>query len=72
MLLSGQSAELLFKQLAESAAMVIFDGSPVLPVIDAVALAARVDSVLLVAAAGISTAKAVTRSLELLGHVHAP
>src|SRR5271168_5202145 len=33
----------------------------------AVVLAARVDGVLLVAAAGISTARAVTRSLELLG-----
>ncbi len=71
-LLSGASAELLFKQLAESADMVILDSSPVLPVTDAVALAARVDGVLLVAAAGISTAKAMARSLELLGRVDAP
>ncbi len=49
-LLSGASAELLFKQLAESADMVILDSSPVLPVTDAVVLAARVDGVLLVAA----------------------
>jgi tyrosine-protein kinase len=43
----------------------------VLPVTDAVVLAARVDGVLLVASAGISTARALGRSLELLGRVDA-
>ena len=71
-LLSGERASLLFQHLAESADIVILDSSPVLPVTDAVVLAARVDGVLLVAAAGISTARALTRSLELLGRVDAP
>ena len=71
-LLSGERAALLFRHLAESADIVILDSSPVLPVTDAVVLAARVDGVLLVAAAGISTARALTRSLELLGRVDAP
>jgi len=71
-LLSGERAALLFRHLAESADIVILDSSPVLPVTDAVVLAARVDGVLLVAAAGISTARALTRSLEVLGRVDAP
>ena len=71
-LLSGERAASLFRHLAESADIVILDSSPVLPVTDAVVLAARVDGVLLVAAAGISTARALTRSLELLARVDAP
>lgn len=70
-LLSGERAASLFRQLGESVDMVILDSSPLLPVTDAVVLATRVDGVLLVAAAGISTARALARSLELLGRVDA-
>ena len=70
-LLSGERASWLFQRLAESYDMVILDSSPVLPVTDAVVLAAKVDGVLLVASAGISTARGVTRSLELLSRVDA-
>jgi capsular exopolysaccharide synthesis family protein len=70
-LLSGERAAWLFQRLAEAADVVILDSSPALPVTDAVVLAARVDGVLLVAAAGVSTARAITRSLELLGRVDA-
>jgi capsular exopolysaccharide synthesis family protein len=70
-LLSGDRAAWLFQYLADSADVVVLDSSPVLPVTDAVVLAARVDGVLLVAAAGVSTARGVNASLELLGRVDA-
>ena len=70
-LLSSQQAEQLFQQLLADADVVVLDSSPVLPVTDSVALAARVDAVLLVAATGVSTRHAVTRSLELLARVDA-
>ncbi|HEY3941389.1 MAG TPA: polysaccharide biosynthesis tyrosine autokinase [Acidimicrobiales bacterium] len=70
-LLSGERADWLFRYLAESADIVILDSSPVLPVTDAVVLAARVDGVLLVASAGVSTARGLNRSAELLSRVDA-
>jgi succinoglycan biosynthesis transport protein ExoP len=70
-LLSGERTDWLFQRLAEFADIIILDSSPVLPVTDAVVLAARVDGVLLVAAAGVSTARALTRSLEMLERVDA-
>ncbi len=70
-LLSGERTAALLGKLADSADVVVLDSSPVLPVTDAVVLAARADGVLLVAAAGISTAQSLTRSLELLDRVDA-
>lgn len=70
-LLAGEQAAQLFQRLLEDADVVVLDSSPVLPVTDSIALAARVDGVLLVAAAGTSTTRAVARSLELLARVDA-
>lgn len=70
-ILAGERAAKLFRTLSETVDVVILDSSPVLPVTDAIALAARVDGVLLVATAGVSTERGVSRTLELLGRVDA-
>jgi capsular exopolysaccharide synthesis family protein len=70
-LLSGVRASDLLKRLGEENDIVLIDSPPVLPVTDAVVLAGRVDSVVLVASAGLSTRSQVTRALELLERVDA-
>ena len=57
--------------LADLADIVVFDSPPVLPVTDAVALASRVDALLMVVQAGSTTAKDLGRALEMLGQVDA-
>ena len=46
--------------------------APVLPVTDAAVLSARVDATLLVVTAGVTTRRALGRSIELLEQVEAP
>jgi polysaccharide biosynthesis transport protein len=70
-LLSGGSIARLFRSLAEVADLIILDSAPVLPVSDALALAARADAVLVVASAGVSTSRGLARTLELLSRVDA-
>jgi capsular exopolysaccharide synthesis family protein len=71
LLSSGRAAE-IFSTLADHADIVLIDSPPILPVTDAAVLAGRVDAVVLVAAAGMSTRSHVTRALAILGRVNAP
>jgi Mrp family chromosome partitioning ATPase len=57
--------------LGKEADLVIIDSPPVLPVTDAAVLAGKVDAVLLVVAAGGTTKREITRSIEALGRVDA-
>lgn len=70
-LLSGTRMANLLERLKEASSVVVIDGPPVLPVTDAVALAARTDAVVLVAQAEKTHRKAVSRSVELLSQVGA-
>ncbi len=70
-LLAGQSASEVITSVAQTADLVIIDSPPVLPVTDPVTLAPRVDATLLVVQAGMTTAKDLARSLEVLGQVDA-
>ena len=58
--------------IAASGALVLIDSPPVLPVTDALVLAAKVDAVLLVGVAGVTNRRDATRAAELLGQVQAP
>jgi polysaccharide biosynthesis transport protein len=70
-LLSGARASDLLARLGEQNDIVLIDSPPVLPVTDAAVLASRVDSVVLVTSAGISTRSQVARALEILSRVEA-
>jgi Mrp family chromosome partitioning ATPase len=70
-LLASQRAGEVIASLADLADIVVFDSPPVLPVTDAVALASRVDALLMVVQAGSTTAKDLGRALEMLGQVDA-
>jgi capsular exopolysaccharide synthesis family protein len=71
-LLSGTRIGETLNRLSSMADLIILDSPPVLAVSDAVALAGRVDGVLLVASAGKTTRREVTRSVEILNRVEAP
>jgi capsular exopolysaccharide synthesis family protein len=71
-LLSSPRTEQIFLALKNQGVMVLIDCPPVLPVTDAAVLSSRVDGIVLVAAAGATTGKDLTRALELLGQVGAP
>jgi succinoglycan biosynthesis transport protein ExoP len=70
-LLAGERTAEVMSTLADLADLVIIDSPPVLPVTDSVALARRVDALLMVVQAGSTTAKDLARSLEMLGQVDA-
>ncbi len=71
-LLSGTRAREVFGVLERLADIVIIDCPPVLPVTDAVLIAANVDATLMVVSSGTSTAKDLSNALDLLGQVDAP
>lgn len=71
-LLSSHRAAEVLTALQGQADIVLLDSPPVLPVTDAAVLSGRVDATLLVAAAGTTTRKELTRSIELLSQVGAP
>jgi succinoglycan biosynthesis transport protein ExoP len=71
-LLASPAAAELLELLTEEADIVIIDTPPVLPVTDAAVVAARVDAVLLVAAAGRTNRRDAGRAVELLARVDAP
>lgn len=62
----------LFVTLRASYDVILVDSPPVLPVTDAIVIAQVVDVVVLVARAGQSHARSVSRALELLSNVDAP
>jgi polysaccharide biosynthesis transport protein len=69
-LASNRTAELLF-ELQGAFDVVLVDSAPVLPVTDAIVLAAWVEATILVARAGETTARILTESLERLRRVDA-
>jgi capsular exopolysaccharide synthesis family protein len=71
LLSSSRTVELL-RNLASQADIVLIDSPPVLPVTDSLVLSQRVDSTVLVSAAGTTTRKAVHRAAEMLHQVSAP
>ncbi|MDQ3979854.1 MAG: polysaccharide biosynthesis tyrosine autokinase [Actinomycetota bacterium] len=68
---SDRAAETL-AALRHHADVVILDCPPILPVTDALVLSPRSDAVLLVARAGATSRKGISRALELLRQVNAP
>jgi tyrosine-protein kinase Etk/Wzc len=62
----------LFEELRATNDVILVDSPPVLPVTDAIVIAQAVDVVVLVARAGQTHARSVTRALELLSNVDAP
>ncbi|HEX9260760.1 MAG TPA: polysaccharide biosynthesis tyrosine autokinase, partial [Acidimicrobiales bacterium] len=71
LLAMDRTASLLRQIHAERADVVIVDSAPVRPVADALALAARVDGVIVVVAAGRTSPRPLRRCLDQLGHVGA-
>lgn len=70
--LAGEACGEVLQDLAASCDIVLIDCPPVLPVTDASVLSHRVDGTLLVATAGSTDQRQLTRAVELLGHVNAP
>jgi len=62
----------LIGELREQFDVVLIDTPPVLPVTDSLIVSRSVDAVLLVAAAGATTGRALHRALELLRQIDAP
>ncbi|MDQ3896512.1 MAG: polysaccharide biosynthesis tyrosine autokinase [Actinomycetota bacterium] len=71
LLSSSRTADLL-GNLATQADIVLIDSPPVLPVTDSLVLSQRVDTTVLVGAAGTTTRKAAQRAVEMLNQVNAP
>jgi succinoglycan biosynthesis transport protein ExoP len=71
-LLSSQRTTDIFTQLGKQADLVLVDCPPVLPVTDAAVLASKVDGTLLIASAGSTTYKDLTRAVQQLHQVGAP
>ena len=71
-LLSSRRTSELLASLKSRFDMVLVDCPPVLPVTDAAVLSSKVDGTLLVATAGVTTQKQVSRAVGLLRQVSAP
>ena len=71
LLSSARSADLI-RQMAEGADIVLIDSPPVLPVADSVVLAGVADGVLVVARAGHSQRRLLSRAIEVMAQVDAP
>jgi receptor protein-tyrosine kinase len=71
-LLNSEHAAQVLTELRAEFDMVLLDTPPVLPVTDAAILSTRADATLLVATAGKTTRRAVSRAVELLRQVEAP
>ena len=70
-LLSSDLTAHLLRTLSAQADVVLIDSPPVLPVTDSLILSQRVDSTVLVSAAGVTTKKAAARAVEMLQQVDA-
>ncbi|MGQ0743926.1 MAG: polysaccharide biosynthesis tyrosine autokinase [Acidimicrobiales bacterium] len=71
-LLASRRTASILASLKAQGVVVLLDCPPVMPVTDAAALAAWVDTTLLVAAQGTTTKKQLQRSVEVLRQVNAP
>jgi capsular exopolysaccharide synthesis family protein len=71
-LLSGAGVGETFDALRARFDLVLVDCPPVLPVTDAAVLSTRVDGTLLVTLAGLTTARSVRHTLEVLNQISAP
>jgi succinoglycan biosynthesis transport protein ExoP len=71
-LLSSKRTTDIFAQLGSQSDMVLVDCPPVLPVTDAAVLATKVDGTLVVASAGSTTYRDLTRTIQILSQVEAP
>lgn len=71
LLASTRTAD-LFRNLRSQADVILIDSPPALPVTDALVLSQRADATVLVASAGTTTYKAVTRAAAMLKQVNAP
>lgn len=70
-LLSGQRAMEIFDAVSADSDIVLVDSPPALPVTDAAVISARVDAVLVVAAARLTSRRAVQRTLDVFRQVDA-
>jgi receptor protein-tyrosine kinase len=71
-LLSSTRVAEVIAALREDYDMILLDSPPVLPVTDAAVLARRADALLIVATAGSTTRRELTRAVEMLHQVDAP
>jgi non-specific protein-tyrosine kinase len=71
-LLASPRVKEMFGALARLADVVLVDTPPVLPVTDAVLVSGRVDATMIVVSAGLTSAKDLSRALEVLAQVDAP
>ena len=71
-LLSSRHTAEALTRLQTEADIVLVDTPPVLPVTDAAVMASRVDATIIVATAGVTTRRQLTRAVELLRQVDAP
>jgi non-specific protein-tyrosine kinase len=71
-LLASPRVKEVFGAMARLADVVLVDTPPVLPVTDAVLVSGRVDATVIVVSAGLTSAKDLSRALEVLGQVDAP
>jgi len=71
-LLSSPRIGELITDLKDHFDILLFDSPPLLPVTDAAVLAPRMDAILMVATAGVTTRRELRRAVELLRQVDAP
>lgn len=71
-LLTAETMRKLIHMLRRQFEFVVIDSPPVIPFPDARILSSLADGVILVSRCGLTTRRAILRSAELLGEVHAP
>lgn len=71
-LLSSRRTSEILESLKRAFDVVLIDCPPVLPVTDAAVLSSKVEGTLVVATAGVTTRKQMSRALEMLRQVEAP
>jgi len=70
-LIGAPRVKLLLDQMTELADIILLDSAPVVPVTDGLVLSAYADATILVARAGVSSGRSLTRATELLQQVGA-
>jgi polysaccharide biosynthesis transport protein len=69
-LVCSEKMEETVSRLRERFGFIVIDSAPILPFVDSRALSTLVDAVVLVGRAGVTTRKAMRRSVELISEVH--